>query len=127
VPNESEYRIEWVSGVNQRGEPFIQLAKVQKSGKRELIGQFTPAEVRDCAVNGLEAAEAAQSDAFIMQYLQREMGLGLPQTAAFIAAFRDYRAKLGTSDPVPLSHWNAVMDEMAREKTGKPFDPTKKQ
>jgi hypothetical protein len=122
-----EYSLDWVSGVNQRGEPFIQLAKVYKSGKRELIAQLDPWQTRDCALNALSAAEAAQTDAFLLKHMQERIGLDLPGAAAFMAEFRDFRAKLGTSKPTPIEHWNEVMDEMARSRTGKPFDPTKKQ
>ena len=115
-----------VSGVNDRGEPFVQMAQT-RDGKRLLLGQMTPSEARSLALQGLEAAEAAETDAFIWGYFTSKMDLKPAAIAALIADFRDFRAKMGSSLPTTMEHWNAVMDEMAKEKTGKPFDPTKKQ
>jgi hypothetical protein len=117
---------EWVSGVNQRGEPFIQLAQI-RDGKRILLGQMTPNEARSLAMQGIEAAEAAETDAYMWKFFKTRMELQDAQVAAFIADFRDFRAQFGTSEPTSPEHWNAVMDEIARARTGKSFDPTKKQ
>ena len=117
---------EWVSGVNRRGEPFIQLVKII-DGKRELMGQLAADELRELCANGLQAAEAAETDAFLVGYFRERLKLGDAQMAGVLADFRDYRAELGHSEPVDPEHWSAVMDEIAKEKTGKSFDPTKKQ
>jgi hypothetical protein len=124
-----ETTIDWVSGVNQKGEPFIQLVKVYtQSGKRDIIGQFDPWQARDCALNALSAAEAAQTDALLLKFLRERLGLTDPaQFGAVMIDFRNLRAQFGTSYESDESHWNAVMDDIAQQKTGKPFDPTKKQ
>lgn len=127
--DKEETRLDWISGVNQRGEPFIQLVKVYtQSGKRDLIGQFDPWQARDCALNALSTAEAAQTDALLFKFLRERLGITDPaQYGAVMIDFRNLRAQFGTSDPSNLEHWNAVMDDIAVQKTGKPFDPTKKQ
>lgn len=122
-----ETTLEWVSGVNQKGEPFIQLAKVYKSGKREIIAQLDPWQTRDCALNALSAAEAAQSDALILKFMKERVGLDPARLAAVMLDFRNLRAEFGTSTPADPAHWDAVMDDIAKQRTGKPFDPTKKQ
>lgn len=123
-----ETTIEWVSGVNQKGEPFIQLAKAYKSGKRDIIAQFDPWQTRDCAMNALSAAEAAQTDALLMKFLREKLGVTDPaQYGPIILDFRNLRAQFGTSEPAGPEHWNAVMDDIALQRTGKPFDPSKKQ
>jgi hypothetical protein len=99
------------SGVNMRGEPFIQLTL-----NENVIGQFTPAEARDFARTILEAAEAAETDAFLMQWVTQQVGAGPEQAAGLLADFRRYREELtgkkhGAQD---VTDW--VM----------PFDPTKK-
>jgi hypothetical protein len=117
----------WASGVNQKGEPFIQLSKVYKSGKREIIAQLDPWQTRDCALNALSAAEAAQTDALILKFMRERVGLDPERLAMVLVDFRNFRAEFGTSTPADAEHWNAVMDDIAKQKTGKPFDPTKKQ
>jgi hypothetical protein len=127
--DKEETSLDWVSGVNQKGEPFVQLAKVYtQSGKREIIAQLDPWGARDTALNALSAAEAAQTDALLMKFLKERLGLADPaQWGAVMLDFRNLRAEFGTSNPADESHWNAVMDDIARSHTGKPFDPTKKQ
>jgi len=117
----------WASGVNQKGEPFVQLSKVYKSGKREIIAQLDPWGARDCALNALSAAEAAQTDALLMKFFRERVEVDPQRTAAILLDFRNLRAEFGTSTPADAEHWNAVMDDIAQQRTGKPFDPTKKQ
>jgi hypothetical protein len=128
VPRDTEETtLEWVSGVNQRGEPFIQLAKVYKSGKRDIIAQLDPWQTRDTALNALSAAEAAQTDALLLKFMKERVGLDPERLALILVDFRNLRAQFGTSTPADASHWQAVMDDIALQRTGKPFDPTKKQ
>jgi hypothetical protein len=118
----------WASGVNQKGEPFIQLSKVYKSGRREIIAQLDPWQTRDCALNALSAAEAAQTDALLLRFLTTRLGETDPQRIGLVLVdFRNLRAEFGTSTPPDAEHWNAVMDDIAKKRTGKAFDPTKKQ
>jgi hypothetical protein len=130
MPRDTEETvIEWVSGVNQKGEPFIQLVKVySQSGKRDIVAQFDPWQARDCALNALSAAEAAQTDAVLMKFLKERLGVTDPsQFGPVMIDFRNLRAQFGTSTPADASHWQQVMDDLAISRTGKPFDPTKKQ
>jgi hypothetical protein len=117
----------WASGVNEKGEPFVQLSKVYKSGKREIIAQLDPWGARDCALNALSVAEAAQTDALLLKFLKERVGLDGERLGMILVDFRNLRAEFGTSTPPDAEHWNAVMDDIAKQKTGKPFDPTKKQ
>jgi hypothetical protein len=123
---QSERYTEWVSGVNERGEPFVQMAQT-RDGKRLLLGQMTPNEARSLAMQGLEAAEAAESDSYFWNFFLKRLNMEPAQIAVMMADFRDYRAKFGSSDPTSSEHWNAVMDEIAKARTGKTFDPTKRQ
>jgi hypothetical protein len=123
-----EFALEWVSGVNRNDEPFIHLVKVfPASGKRDIIAQLDPWQTRDCALNALSAAEAAQSDAMVTKFMREKVGLDPQRAAMVLLDFRNLRSQYGTSTPADESHWNAVMDDIAVQKTGKPFDPTKKQ
>jgi hypothetical protein len=122
-----ETTLYWASGVNQKGEPFVQLSKVYKSGKREIIAQLDPWQTRDTALNALSAAEAAQTDSLLLKFMKERVGLDPERLAMVLVDFRNLRAELGTSTPPDAEHWNAVMDDIAKQRTGKPFDPTKKQ
>ncbi len=87
------------SGVNAKGEPFVQLLK-----GRKIIGQMTPEEARDHARAITEAAEAAEQDAFIFDWVCNQVGSGPEQAAGLLRDFRAYRLKRtgkrgGPSDP----------------------------
>ncbi len=77
------------SGVNPQGEPFVQLLK---GGK--VIGQMSVTEARDHARAMTEAAEAAETDAFIFTWVIKQVGAGPQQAAGLIADFRRYRAEV---------------------------------
>jgi hypothetical protein len=81
----------WASGVNQKGEPFIQLSKVYKSGKREIIAQLDPWQTRDCALNALSAAEAAQTDALILKFMRERVGLDPERLQVMVGASANWR------------------------------------
>lgn len=57
------------SGVNKKGEPFVQLLRGM-----EIICQMDPEQARDHARAITEAAEAAEQDAFLMDWGQRVVG-----------------------------------------------------
>jgi hypothetical protein len=63
------------SGVNKEGEPFVQLL-VTRNGKDEVVGQFSPEEVRQHALTLLEVAEAAEQDAYLTWFARQKIGLG---------------------------------------------------
>lgn len=77
-----------------KGEPFVQVMLDDK-----VITQFTPAEARQHGLAYLEAAEAAESDAFIQHYYKTEMDLGLEVIWPIIKKFREYREAQGKSGP----------------------------
>jgi hypothetical protein len=77
------------SGVNSAGEPFVQLLR-----GTDIIAQMTVTEARDHGMAMLEAAEAAESDAFIFQWAV-QCGATDPATAAaLLVDFRKYRAEV---------------------------------
>jgi hypothetical protein len=55
------------------------------------------------------------------------VGLDPQRLAMILIEFRNLRAQFGTSTPADMEHWNAVMDHIAQQRTGKPFDPRNKQ
>ena len=75
------------SGINPAGEPFVQLLR-----GTEIVCQMEPEQARDHARAILEAAEAAEQDAFIWDWVIHQVGCGPNQAAGLIADFRRYRA-----------------------------------
>lgn len=82
------------SGVNKNGEPFVQLMK-----DTECIGQFTPEECRSHARGITEAAEAAEQDAFFVQYFKQKMELEDHVVFGFLLDFRRWREERGKKGP----------------------------
>lgn len=81
-------RIEIESGVSGRTrEPFVVLRWGGESG------QLTPTEARHHARRLLEAAEAAESDAFLMSFLRDRVRLEDGHQVAVLADFRQWRAQ----------------------------------
>jgi hypothetical protein len=76
------------SGINPRGEPFVQLLL-----NEDVIGQMTPTEARDHARALTEAAEAAEQDAFFINFLQKKVGLGIAAAGQILIDFRNSRAE----------------------------------
>jgi hypothetical protein len=74
------------SGVNQQGEPFVQLIR-----GHEVIAQMDVWQARDHASAITEAAEAAEQDAFIFDWVCNKIGSGPVQAAGLLADFRKYR------------------------------------
>lgn len=96
-------RVLWhQSGINRKGEPFVQLLLDQ-----EIIAQLTPELARQHAQQITEAAEAAEQDAFLFDWVRRKVGAGPEQAAGMIADFRRYRAeRTGKSQgPTRPSDW----------------------
>ena len=82
------------SGVNMQGEPFVQLIL---DGKQ--IGQMSPTEARDHARAITEAAEAAETDAFLWEFVLKNLK-GTQQAAVeLMVAFRRFREARGKSSP----------------------------
>ena len=82
------------SGVNKNGEPFIQLLVDD-----EVICQLTPDEARDHAKNVLEATEASEQDAFMLEFMQKQVGLDVARAMQVIIDFRLWREKRGKKGP----------------------------
>lgn len=74
------------SGVNQIGEPFVQLIR-----GTQVIAQMDPQQARDHGQAILEAAEAAEQDAFIFDWVVNRVGSGVDQAAGLLQDFRQYR------------------------------------
>lgn len=82
------------SGVNKQGEPFVQLL-----ADDQVVCQLSPAEARDHAKNILEASEASEQDAFMLQFMREKVGLDLPAAMQVIVDFRAWREVRGKKGP----------------------------
>ncbi|HET9304844.1 MAG TPA: hypothetical protein VFO46_02345 [Candidatus Sulfotelmatobacter sp.] len=94
------------SGVNPRGEPFIQLIRGEK-----VISQMSAEQARDHAQAVLESAEAAEQDAFLIDFARNQMGLEMPDAARLLMAFREYRQKRTGKRGGPLNTRDFVMPD----------------
>jgi hypothetical protein len=74
------------SGINRDGEPFIQLILGDK-----IIAQQSVEQAREHALAILEAAEAAEQDAFLVHFAKTEIGVGENEAAKLLMSFRDFR------------------------------------
>jgi hypothetical protein len=110
------------SGVNPRGEPFVQLLRGDK-----IMAQMSTAQARDHAHAILEAAEAAEQDAFLMDFARNVMGMPFQDAGKILMALRDYRAKTTGKSQGPLHPRDWVMPEPEQQRKYSPeFDFTKK-
>lgn len=76
------------SGVNSKGEPFVQLIRGDK-----VIAQMSPEQARDHGHAIIEAAEASEQDAFIYDWVQTALELPAVAAGRMLIAFREYRAQ----------------------------------
>ena len=53
--------------------------------------QMSPEDATALALNLLQGAEAARGDAFLINFLQQQIGLTLEQVGSMLAAFRQFR------------------------------------
>lgn len=84
----SQHGIEITTIVSARThEPFVVL------GWGDERGQLTPTEARQHARRVLEAAEAADQDAFLFSWLRERIGAAEEHRYAVLAEFRAWRAK----------------------------------
>jgi len=58
---------------------------------KNVIAMVSPAEARSWALNILEAAEAAETDEFLMHVFKTRIKLDAPSAIAVLADFRKYR------------------------------------
>jgi hypothetical protein len=88
-------RVIWhQSGVNPKGEPFVQLFVDDK-----IAGQFTPEEARAHAHAMMEAAEAAEQDAFMFHFHTQRIGAEPEHAMMVIVEFRKFREERGKKGP----------------------------
>ena len=83
------------SGVNKQGEPFVQLMQDD-----QVVCQFNPEQARDSAKNLLEATEAAEQDAFLMEFFQKQLGASFEHAGLVLIEFRKWREARGKKGPV---------------------------
>jgi hypothetical protein len=83
------------SGVSKNGEPFIQLLIDD-----EVVCQLSPEEARDHAKNVLEATEASEQDAFMLNFMQEKVGLDIAPAMQVIVNFRKWREARGKKGPL---------------------------
>jgi 6-phosphogluconate dehydrogenase len=74
------------SGVNRAGEPFIQLILGDK-----VIAQQTPEMAREHAHAVLEAAEAAEQDAFLVHWVKNVLHQDENVAGHILVDFRNWR------------------------------------
>lgn len=80
------------SGISaMTGAGFVTIEAISKEEEVIVMGQFTPAELRDHALACMEAAEAAESDAIVLKLLTTEVEMSVADAAVFIQAIRDLR------------------------------------
>lgn len=76
-------------GANQR-QPYVQVL-IEAA---DFMTQMPPATARDLAMNLLTAADAAESDGFLMTFLQEYTGVTeVASQAQILYLFREYRDK----------------------------------
>lgn len=111
------YKIEAVSGVNVREEGFVHITMEVGNGRKAVL-QASTAEAREISRHIAEAAEAAETDAYIVQFFTRRMNLSIEQAGAFLVDFRKWRDLSGgvksrdKDDP----HWQDMMRRNAEGK-----------
>ncbi len=104
-PRPGEDSVLWhQSGVNAEGEPFVQLLL----GMR-VIAQQSTEQAREHALAMLEAAEASEQDAFLMDFGQKFCGMSLQQAAALVLEFRGWRKETTAKRGGPTSTRDWVM------------------
>jgi hypothetical protein len=104
------FEVEAVSGVNVRGEGFVHISMEVGNGRKAVL-QANTAEAREISRHIAEAAEAAETDAFLVQFFTRKLNLSIEQAGAFLMDFRAWRdvsggvKNRGKDDP----HWQEMM------------------
>jgi hypothetical protein len=82
------------SGVNRRGEPFVQLMLDD-----QVIAQMDPMSARSHAANILETIEAAEQDAFMLSFAKETIGVDEHGAAQLLTEFRRWRERHGKKGP----------------------------
>lgn len=107
LPKDPKDHVLWhQSGINPHGEPFVQLLQDDK-----IIGQMTPEQARDHARSMIEAAEAAEQDAFLWDWTIKTVGAEPLQAMGMIVEFRKYRAERTGKSQGPTRPTDWVMPD----------------
>lgn len=92
-PEEGTVSVASGFGQNTR-QPFVTLGMANPQEVANPAIQMTTTDARRIAMQILEAADAAESDGFIVSWLGDKAELNDPQLAALLSEFREYRARL---------------------------------
>lgn len=63
----------------------------------DFMTQMAPADARALAINLLQAAEAAEGDAFLISFLRRKVGANDEAVAGILQEFRNWRERTSPS------------------------------
>lgn len=63
----------------------------------DFMTQMAPADARALAINLLQAAEAAEGDAFLISFLRRKVGANDEAVAGILQEFRNWRERTSQS------------------------------
>ena len=63
----------------------------------DFMTQMAPADARALAINLLQAAEAAEGDAFLISFLRRKVGANDEAVAGILQEFRNWRERTAQS------------------------------
>jgi hypothetical protein len=83
-------------GVNT-SSPYVQVEHITEENS-EYVTQMLPSEARDLALNLLMAAEASDSDGFIVEFFRDEMELDMEYVGALLHDFRRWRDEARVGD-----------------------------
>ncbi len=94
MPSNPERSLWHQSGVNSKGKPFVQLVL-----RGRPIAQMSPKEARDHGAAIIETAEAAEQDAFMVDFAKTQLGLPQEAAIAMLMEFRKFRESKGRKGP----------------------------
>jgi len=91
---------------NRNLEPYVEIVLMYDDGTEEKVTQWTPEEAYHHAIAVLGAAEAANTDAFLLSFLVDPARIGLPleATGPVLLDFREWRAR---RRPPEAREWRA--------------------
>jgi hypothetical protein len=92
-PEPKTQTLQHQTGVNKEGKPFVQLLLSKEGQPDQFITQMSPADCREHALAMLEAAEAAEQDAFFVWFLREKLESTLEQAGQILMDFRVWREK----------------------------------
>lgn len=98
IKEEGVVTIDITSGFGHNTQrPFVQML----IPRADWMTQMSPAEARDLAFNLLRAADGAESDGFLVTFLQEKVGVDDMRTiASLLVEFREYRRMQEGTSPL---------------------------